>query len=394
MIRLSRHFPPNSTPWNEVEVRAAIREIAQDALSVFDPVSLWPAHPMDDGVPDGAACLYFGAAGCIWALDYLRRVGAVTEERDFAPALATALDRNAPWFKATPYSNHASLLMGELGIQLVAMRVSPSPRLADEILKLVAKNSDLPILELMWGLPGSMLACIHMDAITGDPRFKALFQAQADRLLAELEIAEEGPIWTQDLYGHRQRYLGAVHGFAGNMLPLVRGWAWLTPDQRSIVSDAVPRTLAAHEIHSELGANWPSVVPGDRQVALCQHCHGAPGIVTTFADASFSKPAFEALLLKGGCLIWNAGALSKGSNLCHGTGGNGYALLKLYRRTGETRWLERARTFAMTTVAQVRGARAAFGRGRYSLWTGDVGLAIYLWHCITEDPSFPTIDVL
>ena len=30
----------------------------------------------------------------------------------------------------------------------------------------------------------------------------------------------------------------------------------------------------------------------------------------------------------------------------HGTGGNGYAFLKLYRRTGNTMWLERARAFA------------------------------------------------
>ena len=149
---------------------------------------------MDNGAADEATCLYLGAAGCVWALDYLGRVGFVTEERDFAPVLATALNRNARWYKETPYSGHASLLMGELGIRLVSMRVSPSARLADEILKLAARNSNLPIVELMWGLPGSMLACIHMDAMIGDPRFQALFQTQADRLLAELEIVEEGPI--------------------------------------------------------------------------------------------------------------------------------------------------------------------------------------------------------
>jgi hypothetical protein len=47
----------------------------------------------------------------------------------------------------------------------------------------------------------------------------------------------------------------------------------------------------------------------------------------------------------------------------------------------------------MTAIAQVRGARAAFGRGRYSLWTGDPGLAVFLWDCISGEPRFPTIDV-
>ncbi|HET7881841.1 MAG TPA: lanthionine synthetase LanC family protein, partial [Acetobacteraceae bacterium] len=108
----------------------------------------------------------------------------------------------------------------------------------------------------------------------------------------------------------------------------------------------------------------------------------------------FSTAEFESLLLGGAELVWNAGPLVKGSNLCHGTGGNGYALLKLYKRTGDTIWLERARAFAMTAIDQVRGARAAFGRGRYSLWTGDSGLAVYLWHCVSGEPKFPSIDVM
>jgi hypothetical protein len=34
----------------------------------------------------------------------------------------------------------------------------------------------------------------------------------------------------------------------------------------------------------------------------CQHCHGAPGIVTTFADAPFTSPELEELLIGGGKL--------------------------------------------------------------------------------------------
>jgi hypothetical protein len=117
-------------------------------------------------------------------------------------------------------------------------------------------------------------------------------------------------------------------------------------------------------------------------------------MVTTFADAPFTTPEFETLLLGGGELTWNAGPLVKGSNLCHGTSGNGYALLKLYGRTKDAVWLERARAFAMAAIDQVRGARVAFGRGRYSLCTGDAGLAVYLWHCITAEPRFPVIGVL
>jgi len=155
----------------------------------------------------------------------------------------------------------------------------------------------------------------------------------------------------------------------------------------------VPRTLAATACRSDVGSTWRSVATRPGPPTLCQHCHGAAGMVTTFADAPFASPEFDALLVEGGAFTWAAGPLAKGSNLCHGTGGNGYAFLKLHCRTGDPIWLERARAFAMTAIAQCREARAELGRGRFSLWTGDVGLAIYLWNCITAEPHFPTVDV-
>jgi len=102
----------------------------------------------------------------------------------------------------------------------------------------------------------------------------------------------------------------------------------------------------------------------------------------------------EAMLVKAGTTIWNAGPLAKGPGLCHGTAGNGYAFLKLYRRTGDALWLERARSFAMHAIAQQARMRQEYGRGRHTLWTGDPGVAVYLWHCITGDDRMPGLDIL
>ena len=66
----------------------------------------------------------------------------------------------------------------------------------------------------------------------------------------------------------------------------------------------------------------------------------------------------DELLLAGGELTWAAGPLRKGAGLCHGTAGNGFALLKLFTRTGDERWLERARAFATHAAAQVEAAAA------------------------------------
>ena len=74
----------------------------------------------------------------------------------------------------------------------------------------------LPIRELMWGMPGSMLAAIHMAEMTGETRWRGLFETQAARLLGALEDTPQGPLWTQDLYGANDRWLGPVHGFPGS----------------------------------------------------------------------------------------------------------------------------------------------------------------------------------
>ena len=396
MLDHSRHVPLRSSPWSADAARSTIDAIVADALAHFDAQRFWPAHPRDDNLVDGHTSFYFGAAGAIWGLEYLRRVRATEHGFDFRPMLPRLLQASTEEFPTIrpDYAAHGSFLFGDLGTALVVMRLDPAPAIADLIHARAQGNTRLPVRELMWGMPGSMLACVHMAEMTGEPRWRALFEEQAARLLDELEETADGPMWTQDLYGRRQQWLGPVHGYAGNMIPLIRGWDWLTGAQRDRIADAVPRTLAANVWRSELGASWRGTVGRDRAPWLCQHCHGAPGMVTTFADAPFSAPELESLLVDGGRFTWAAGPIAKGSNLCHGTAGNGYAFLKLLRRTRDPIWAERARAFAMSAIGQWCEESEAVGRGRYSLWTGDVGLAIYLWGCLTDDPRFPTIDVL
>ena len=240
-------------------VRAVIEEIAADAIAQFDPDTFWPGHPSDDGVGDGNPSFYTGAAGVIWALDYLHRIGATRFAKDFRPVLPKLLERTIAAFEnisPADYAKHGSLLKGDMGAALLAMRLAPTSSLADLVHRRAEANTGLPIRELMWGMPGSMLAAIHMAGMTGEPRWRGLFEVQAARLLAALEDTPQGPLWTQELYGENDRWLGPVHGFAGNVIPLLQGWDWLTPAQQAQVAEFVPKTLAANAWRSEIGTNW------------------------------------------------------------------------------------------------------------------------------------------
>ena len=108
--------------------------------------------------------------------------------------------------------------------------------------------------------------------------------------------------------------------------------------------------------------------------------------------ARLADRRLDDVLLAAGDLTWTAGPLIKGAGLCHGTAGNGYAFLKLFRRTADERWLDRARAFAVHAIAQSERDAATYGIRRYSLYTGDPGLALYLMHCIDGTDEWPGLD--
>ncbi len=66
----------------------------------------------------------------------------------------------------------------------------------------------------------------------------------------------------------------------------------------------------------------------------------------------------------------------------------------MYQRTGKPVWLDRARKFAKHAIEQCQRALSNYVQGRFTLWTGDAGLAIYLYHCIyPEKAAIPGLDL-
>ena len=46
-----------------------------------------------------------------------------------------------------------------------------------------------------------------MSEMTGEARWRQIFESQAERLLADLQESPDGPIWQQDLYDRHLKYL-------------------------------------------------------------------------------------------------------------------------------------------------------------------------------------------
>jgi hypothetical protein len=270
------------------------------------------------------------------------------------------------------FASAPSYWAGESGIGLVAFRLTGDAGIADRVHELVLANLDSPANEVMWGTPGTLLVAEAMlEWTAGEPRWEDAWATSAEHVLG----AVDGGLWTQRIYGREFRFLGPAHGCAGNV--------------RALFGNRGPVPLIDFEPYllREGGlVNWLPVEGARPDEIRVQWCHGAPGMVATLGDLLDLE-----LAVGGGELTWRAGPLAKGPGLCHGTAGSAYAFLVLHRRTGDDRWLDRARAFAMHAIGQVERERAVVGRGRYSLFTGDVGVALFLRHLLDGEDRFPTM---
>jgi hypothetical protein len=390
MVYEARRFDVlTDTKWEDERIRMAIREIVADADAAFDESLLWPADEWDAWqTPTPLESLYVGAAGVIWALDVLARRDVALTSLDLPHAARQTLGawRAEPDLMRgveLPRPARAGFLIGQAGILTVAYRLDPARELADELYERVLENAANTATGVMWGTAGSLLVARSLHEWTGDERWADARADGAARLIA----ARDGDgLWEQRLYGETSRGLGTVYGLVGNVLAL-RG------DEGPGIEARTAEILRDTAVVEGDAVNWPAAAGADLRgpdggVRL-QWCCGAPGIV-----ASAAEYLDEDLLLAGAETVWRAGAHGgeKGAGLCHGTAGNGYALLKTFERMQDEVWLERARRFAVHALEQAAAARSERGRGRYSLWTGDVGVAVFAADCLLGRTRYPVLE--
>lgn len=396
---LERHTTLTERPWSAQNCRDEIARILDEIASARQPDGGWPLHPLDASsypTQNTKWALYVGAAGVVIATEILRNSGY--SDLDFRDQL-TEIHQN---FLEHPDVSAAELglQIGEIGILAPAILANP----ANEQLKNRARQCMTLILghparEITSGQTGMMYAALALYRATGDDCWKKAYQQGAEALWSSWYQLEDGAgwLWNNDIFGQNRAYFGACHGVAGNLSAFLRG-ADLLPDD--FITDAIDRaalTLKSFALREDGMTNWFASAPPTKGRLFVQWCHGAAGIVTALsATPKTQTPAsdiLDILLTEASALVWHAGPLAKGPGICHGTAGNGYAFLAMYQRDGQAHWLDKARAFASHAIQQSQGHRSQYGHGRFSLMTGDAGLAVYLHHCLKPDEScLPGLD--
>lgn len=146
-------------------------------------------------------------------------------------------------------------------------------------------------------------------------------------------------------------YIGAAHGIIG-VLYMIMKTLQIVPilSYNTSLKDKIKASLQ-HVIEDMTPSGSFTYLHGyplDQGDSEAVHwCHGAPGAVPMFllAHQMFKDQTYLDNALKCANCVWEFGLIKKGVGLCHGICGNAYALMSVYKATGEESWLRKAQRF-------------------------------------------------
>jgi hypothetical protein len=397
LYELTRHEKLGGAAWDPDIARNEIKRIIEDFGSARLSAGNWPTHPLDDEGLAPKWALYSGAAGAVVSLRILRNAGhAAIDHSDSLNCI------HASYLLHPDYGYETGLQLGEIGILTPAVLANlndteTTERLVDCMKKTIHNQAR----EITSGVTGMMHAALTLFQKTHNEIWRELYCEGAQALWESwTQNGETGEWhWQSHIFGAVRTYYGACHGIAGNVHALLRGKEFLPNHWEKSMVQRAAHTLSHGSVRHGTEVNWPLSSETDPvgKKHLVQWCHGAPGIVMALSTVTSGVPEdadkLADLVNDAAEMVWIAGPLTKGPGICHGTSGNGYAFLARYQRTGQAHWLDRARQYGMHAIEQSRHTRNKYGQGRYTLWTGDSGLAIYLHHCLNpKHIHFPGLE--
>ncbi len=175
--------------------------------------------------------------------------------------------------------------------------------------------------------------------------------------------------------GTQMTTLGAAHGWCGYLFATMQ---WCEASGTVVPSQLEERLQQLAELSQPVGRslNWARKLGdvGNNSMLAASWCNGAAGYVYLWTMASQLLGYDERYERLAHMAAWHAyqGSSDAVGNLCCGLAGRAYALLSLYKQTGELPWLERARILAIRAASNPKIEHNLCN----SLYHGDIGIAM------------------
>jgi serine/threonine protein kinase len=234
---------------------------------------------------------------------------------------------------------------------------------------LSASNRPCATLDLTLGRSGSLLATAMLLPLGEEHPEAAPLRAFGSATMQAIwdELDDHPPLQASPENTH----LGMAHGWAGFLYAALR---WCAASGDPLPAHLVERLhqYAALKISKGRGSYWPVTAGSDS--LMPGWCNGTAGqlFLFTLAHRLLGDDQWLHLAESAAWNNWDEPHIA--TTLCCGTAGRAYALLNLYKHTGATDWLSRARHLAnhAATNASTTAERPS------SLWKGELGVAVLI----------------
>lgn len=276
--------------------------------------------------------------------------------------------RRAVLGEVTPYHTESGI---HAAAALVAAAMGDVLALRHDIRKfLEASKKPCPTLDLTLGRSGSLLAsALLLPICDGPAESAALREFGAETMHAiwsELDarppLPESPPL----------TYHGIAHGWAGYFYAALR---WCAASGDALPPRLVERLheYASLKIARGRGIYWENITTRSVEAMIPGWCNGSAGQVFLFtlAHRLLGDDEWLRLAEQSAWTVWDEPRHV--GQLCCGTAGRAYALLNLYKHTGATEWLTRARELANHAAAS-----AARTDRPNTLYRGELGVAVLI----------------
>jgi serine/threonine-protein kinase len=243
-----------------------------------------------------------------------------------------------------------------------------------------------PFLDVTLGRAGTLLASVFLlDAWSSQGPMTAVAEVKSRLRILGHDIFKQ--LWqTIDHYApirdsKELSNLGIAHGWAGLLYATL---CWCAATGEPLPPSLAGRLQQLGECAEPVGrgvrwkwdlATGPGKPAGE---SMPGWCNGSAGYVFLWTQAHKAMGEKKYLELAEGA-AWHAWETPNPiSTLCCGLAGQAYALLNLYRHTGDKTWLQRARDAARWAAAAATDTRTKSGPDfrPESLYKGDLGLAV------------------
>jgi len=225
-------------------------------------------------------------------------------------------------------------------------------------------------LDLTLGRSGSLLAASMLLTISESRDTTALVALGRDTMKdIWLRLDARPPLHASPA----DTYLGMAHGWAGYLYATLR---WCAASGEQLPASFVTRLEELKQLKTRKGRGvyWRRLVDSPAYDVMPGWCNGSAGQVFLWTLAHRILADDECLQLAEQSAWHTYSEPRATADLCCGASGRAYALLNLYRHTGATEWLSRARQLANHAASTA----TATAMRPNTLWKGELGTAVLI----------------